>query len=64
MQKDTVLKKGHNILLGLHAVVFVLPGSVVDERILEQREEDESDAEVGPDVDGLGVCHWREGVVD
>ncbi len=40
------------------------PGRVVDQRVLEQREEDERDAQVGPDVDGLGVGHRRQGLVD
>ena len=41
-----------------------LPCSVVDQCILEQCEEDEGDAEIGPDVDGLGVGDGREGAID
>ena len=40
------------------------PCRVVDERILKQSEEDKSDAQIGPDVNGLGVGDGREGLVD
>ena len=43
---------------------FGSPGSVVDEGVLEQRAEDEEDADAGPDVDGLGVGDGREAVLD
>ena len=42
----------------------LLPGGVVDEGVLEKGEEDEGDAEVGPDVDGLRVGDRRQRVVD
>ena len=40
------------------------PGGVVDERVLQQRAEDEGDADAGPDVDGLRVGDRRQRVVD
>ena len=42
----------------------VCPGSVVDQRILQQGEEDEADTDVVPDIDGLGVGDRGEGAVD
>ena len=42
----------------------LVPRCVVDKRVLEQRPEDEGDADAGPDVDGLGVGHGRQRAVD
>ena len=37
---------------------------VVDQGVLQQRPEHEEDADAGPHVDGLGVGHGGQGVVD
>ena len=37
---------------------------VVDESVLQEGSEHEKYADSGPDVDSLGVGHWRKGVVD
>ncbi len=58
--KELTLTKSSSFFL----VFLCSPRGIVDERVLEQREEDEGDAQVGPDVDGLGVRHGRELVVD
>jgi hypothetical protein len=42
----------------------LLPCGIVDQSVLEQRQEDEGDAEVGPDVDGFRVSDWRKRIVD
>ena len=41
-----------------------IPGGVVDHRVLQQCPEDEEDTDPGPDVDGLGVGHGRQAVLD
>ena len=48
----------HPIYLGIRA------WGVVDEGVLEQRPEHEEDADARPHVDGLGVGHGGQGVVD
>ena len=42
----------------------VWSGGVVDESVLQEGSEHEKYADSGPDVDSLGVGHWRKGVVD
>ena len=42
----------------------LLPGGVVHHCILQQGPEDKEDTDPGPDVDGLGVGHGGQGVLD
>ena len=44
--------------------VDAITGGHVDERVLEQRAEDEHETDDHPDVDGLDVGHARQGLVD
>ncbi len=48
----------------MYVIPGICSGSIVDERILEQSEEDVGHAHVGPHVDGLGVGNRRQRVVD
>ena len=59
------------LLLGLslhgesgRVVPGVGPGRIVDEGVLEQGQEDEGDAQIGPDVNGLGVGDGGQRLVD
>ena len=40
------------------------PGSIVDKGVFEESAEDKEDADPGPDVDGLGVGHRGQRVLD
>ena len=42
----------------------VIPGGVVHHGVLEKGPEHEEDTDAGPDVDGLGVGDWGQGVLD
>ena len=44
--------------------LFLSPGGIVDEGILKQGAEHKEDANPGPDIDGLGVGHGWEGVLN
>jgi len=41
-----------------------LPGSIIDKCVLQQRQEDEGDAKVRPNVDGLRVGDGRQRIID
>ena len=42
----------------------ISPGSIVDQSVLQQSQEHEGDTDVVPHVDGLGVGHGGQGVVN
>ena len=41
-----------------------IPWGIVDHRVLQEGPEHEEDADPGPDIDGLGVGHGGQGVLD
>ena len=45
-------------------VFSLLPGSIVNQGVLEESREDKDHTDPGPDVDGLGVGHGGQGVLD
>ena len=48
----------------MYLIPGISSGGIVDQCILQQGEEHVGDAHVGPDVDGLGVGHRGQRVVD